>query len=302
MPLPMPFHSLLMVIVTATGAGAAFALFLTTPRDGSVSHRQELSHTKISSIDNAESTTIHFISTAERLMDEASVTVTATLPAWVFATRGAVEAGAAAAATQTGASAARLPADSSAGVMRGQWGEEKWVHDNFFAGVTGGLILESGALDGLDKSQSWWWVHSLSWRAVHVEASPRTRRIYLKTNQGTGDVVTTLTDGNLNVHSIETDFIRVRSLDGIADAYMSGDIRFGGNVKFQHVDFAGNVVLKNVVSDPTAVHVLSVDVGTGVVGYCDLPTGGGGGIQSSIESVGSSWGLDTSIVCNEGNI
>ena len=57
--------------------------------------------------------------------------------------------------------------------FKAQSGEDRFALAHFFAGRRGGLILESGALDGVAFSTSWLFERALGWRAVHVEASPR---------------------------------------------------------------------------------------------------------------------------------
>ena len=50
--------------------------------------------------------------------------------------------------------------------------EDLFAYSTYFFGVRNGLILESGALDGKQHSNSNLFVHALGWRALHVEASP----------------------------------------------------------------------------------------------------------------------------------
>jgi hypothetical protein len=53
-----------------------------------------------------------------------------------------------------------------------QHGEDGFAARELFFGVEGGLIVESGALDGRLFSTSAMFVKALRWRAVHVEANP----------------------------------------------------------------------------------------------------------------------------------
>ena len=50
--------------------------------------------------------------------------------------------------------------------------EDVWLFENFFYGVEKGLILESGALDGIEFSTSLMFEKYLNWSAIHVEADP----------------------------------------------------------------------------------------------------------------------------------
>lgn len=67
-----------------------------------------------------------------------------------------------------------LLADSK--TFKAQSGEDRLALEHFFGGTRsprrGGVILESGALDGDTFSTSYVFETALSWRAVHVEASP----------------------------------------------------------------------------------------------------------------------------------
>ena len=52
--------------------------------------------------------------------------------------------------------------------------EDYYALQHFFnSQVQEGLILESGALDGLQLSTSWMFEKTLGWRAIHIEANPR---------------------------------------------------------------------------------------------------------------------------------
>jgi len=50
--------------------------------------------------------------------------------------------------------------------------EDIWLFENFFYGMEKGLILESGALDGIEFSTSLMFEKYLNWSAIHVEADP----------------------------------------------------------------------------------------------------------------------------------
>jgi len=64
------------------------------------------------------------------------------------------------------------PSPEDAIFMTAQDYENSYAHKNFFAGKRGGLILESGALDGLQFSVSNFFVKAREWRAIHIEGSP----------------------------------------------------------------------------------------------------------------------------------
>ena len=55
---------------------------------------------------------------------------------------------------------------------RAQWYEDSFLYDNYFYNHKNGVIVESGALDGLTFSTSWTFDKLLNWTPVHVEGSP----------------------------------------------------------------------------------------------------------------------------------
>lgn len=69
---------------------------------------------------------------------------------------------------------------------KSQYGEDGFVFREFFFGFEGGLIVESGALDGLQFSTSFGFVKSAHWKAVHVEANPEN---YLQLTENRPDAV-----------------------------------------------------------------------------------------------------------------
>jgi hypothetical protein len=50
--------------------------------------------------------------------------------------------------------------------------EDVYLYENFFFGVENGVIMESGALDGKEFSNSAMFESYLNWTAIHVEADP----------------------------------------------------------------------------------------------------------------------------------
>lgn len=58
-------------------------------------------------------------------------------------------------------------------LARAQDQEDVWLYENWFYGVRNGIILESGALDGLLFSTSFMFETFANWTAIHVgKASP----------------------------------------------------------------------------------------------------------------------------------
>lgn len=50
--------------------------------------------------------------------------------------------------------------------------EDIWLYENWFFGVANGIILESGALDGLLFSTTYMFEKYANWTSIHVEADP----------------------------------------------------------------------------------------------------------------------------------
>jgi len=46
--------------------------------------------------------------------------------------------------------------------------EDIWLYENWFYGMTSGIIMESGALDGYLFSTSYFFEHIANWTAIHV--------------------------------------------------------------------------------------------------------------------------------------
>lgn len=50
--------------------------------------------------------------------------------------------------------------------------EDVWLYENWFYGMEKGVIMESGALNGILFSTSYMFEHFANWTAIHVEADP----------------------------------------------------------------------------------------------------------------------------------
>jgi FkbM family methyltransferase len=56
-------------------------------------------------------------------------------------------------------------------IHRAQEGEDIWAYENWFYGMTGGTIFESGSLDGFEFSTSLMFEKFANWNSIHVEAN-----------------------------------------------------------------------------------------------------------------------------------
>ena len=57
-------------------------------------------------------------------------------------------------------------------IRKGQSLEDAFIYEKFFFGYTNGLIMESGALDGVTFSNTFLFDKFANWTAIHVEADP----------------------------------------------------------------------------------------------------------------------------------
>jgi FkbM family methyltransferase len=57
-------------------------------------------------------------------------------------------------------------------LARAQDQEDVWLYENWFYGIESGIIMESGALDGILFSTSFMFETFANWTAIHVEADP----------------------------------------------------------------------------------------------------------------------------------
>ncbi len=57
-----------------------------------------------------------------------------------------------------------------------QSGEDLYAFDKWFFGMTHGVILESGALNGMTFSNSWFFEYFANWTCIHVEADQKSFR------------------------------------------------------------------------------------------------------------------------------
>ena len=53
-------------------------------------------------------------------------------------------------------------------IARAQDQEDVWLYENYFYGMKNGIIMESGALNGILVSTSFMFEHFANWTAIHV--------------------------------------------------------------------------------------------------------------------------------------
>ena len=95
---------------------------------------------------------------------------------------------------------------------KSQYGECGFASREFFFGLEGGVIVESGALDGLMFSTSWGFVKSYGWRAVHIEANPENFAQLVKNRPEAININAGLCSADLQLHYISDGVVKAAGL------------------------------------------------------------------------------------------
>lgn len=74
---------------------------------------------------------------------------------------------------------------------KAQFKEDIYLYENYFYGITNGIIMESGALDGMLYSTSYMFEHLFSWQTIHIEGN---YKHYLSLRQNR--------NSSINIHAI----------------------------------------------------------------------------------------------------
>lgn len=77
-----------------------------------------------------------------------------------------------------------------------------YAYENWFYGVKNGIIVESGALDGLLFSTSHMFEHYANWTAIHVEADLRNYQALCANRQNSINVNCALCDTPMTLHYV----------------------------------------------------------------------------------------------------
>jgi FkbM family methyltransferase len=81
--------------------------------------------------------------------------------------------------------------------------EDVHAWENYFYGKTGGIVLESGALDGLFFSSTFMLQELFGWKAVHVEPSPESYAKLVKNRPNALNINAALCDTFRRVHFVD---------------------------------------------------------------------------------------------------
>lgn len=60
--------------------------------------------------------------------------------------------------------------------LKAQDKEDLWLYEHWFYGITNGIVIESGALDGISLSTSYFFESFANWTAIHIEGDPENFR------------------------------------------------------------------------------------------------------------------------------
>jgi hypothetical protein len=90
-----------------------------------------------------------------------------------------------------------------------QYGETRFAAREYFFGLEGGLIVESGALDGMQYSTSWGLANNgLGWRAVHIEANPENFAALVRNRPEAININAGLCSADLALHYVSDAVVR----------------------------------------------------------------------------------------------
>lgn len=123
------------------------------------------------------------------------------IPDWVFQRRGVKPMK----CLEGAAAEERFPMDQLLAAAHAQNKEDMWAIQNLIYGCVDGLILESGAYDGDGMSTTHLFVHQLDWKAIHVEAAPRTYERLARNRPDAINIHTALCEQPKTLHWIERD-------------------------------------------------------------------------------------------------
>jgi len=141
------------------------------------------------------------------------------------------------------------------GVSHSQHQEDVWLYENWFFGMTNGVVLESGALDGDTYSNSYMFRLALDWHAVHIEGDSA-NFIFLKHNRRDAiNVHAALCKKPATLHYVPSTNAAVRGIwEFMADAFKS---TWHANVDVNKLPTVPCVPLPQVL---TALHLQHIDL------------------------------------------
>jgi len=81
--------------------------------------------------------------------------------------------------------------------------EDLWLYESLFYGMTNGLIIESGALDGRTFSTSYFYEKFANWTAIHIEADRQSFHSLLKNRPRSVNINAALCSTRKMLHYVE---------------------------------------------------------------------------------------------------
>jgi len=88
-----------------------------------------------------------------------------------------------------------------------QDGEDVWMYENFFYGMIEGVIIESGALDGLRYSTTYMFEKYLNWTAIHIEADPNNFKGLVENRKNSINVQAGLCSKSAMLHYVNSEAV-----------------------------------------------------------------------------------------------
>jgi hypothetical protein len=84
-----------------------------------------------------------------------------------------------------------------------QDGEDRWIYEHYFYGMTKGIIVESGAFDGKSHSTTHMFEKYLNWTSIHIEANPKVFELLLHHRKNSINIQAALCSEHTLLHFIQ---------------------------------------------------------------------------------------------------
>lgn len=115
-----------------------------------------------------------------------------------------------------------IPATQYSKYKKAQHGEDLELYSKYFFGMEKGLILESGAFDGVNVSTTYFFEKFAGWSAIHVEADPGNFKKLSENRRNSVNVHMALCDAPRILHYVDTG---ITLAHGIAEFMPSNFLR-----------------------------------------------------------------------------
>ena len=115
--------------------------------------------------------------------------------------------------------------------------EDLYAYEHFFYGVVAGTVLESGALDGIRYSTSWFFEKVAQWQAVHIEPSLLSFTALTRNRPAAVNIHSAVCDSTRRVHLLESGVGHRAAVNGIVE-FMSDEFLRAWHPTLQRSDLS----------------------------------------------------------------